>query len=138
MEDNLPRIVIDTNVIISALVFGGNSKIIIEKLIKREFIAYTSPQLISELLEILLQKFNFSDEMIKKVEVQINSLSHVVYPTVEINIARDRDDNRVLEVAEESESSIIVTGDKDLLSLKVYKNIIIMNPKTFLDLFKFK
>src|SRR3989339_971794 len=124
MEDNLPRIVIDTNVIISALVFGGNSKIIIEKLIKREFIAYTSPQLISELLEILLQKFNFSDEMIKKVEVQINSLSHVVYPTVEINIARDRDDNRVLEVAEESESSIIVTGDKDLLSLKVYKNII--------------
>ncbi|HCR35491.1 putative toxin-antitoxin system toxin component, PIN family [Candidatus Woesebacteria bacterium GWC2_33_12] len=134
MEDNLPRIVIDTNVIISALVFGGNSKIIIEKLIKREFIAYTSPQLISELLEILLQKFNFSDEMIKKVEVQINSLSHVVYPTVEINIARDRDDNRVLEVAEESESSIIVTGDKDLLSLKVYKNIIIMNPKVFLEI----
>ena len=36
MEDNLPRIVIDTNVIISALVFGGNSKIIIEKLIARE------------------------------------------------------------------------------------------------------
>jgi len=72
--------------------------------------------------------------MIKKVEVQINSLSHVVYPTVEINIARDRDDNRVLEVAEESESSIIVTGDKDLLSLKVYKNIIIMNPKVFLEI----
>ena len=70
--------------------------------------------------------------MTKKVEVQINSLFHIIYPAVEVNIARDRDDNRVLEVAEESESSIIVTGDKDLLSLKVYKNIIIMNPKTFL------
>ena len=134
MEDNLPRITIDTNVIVSALVFGGNSKAIIGKLIKSEFVAYTSPQLISELLEILLQKFNFSDEMIKKVEMQINSLFHIVYPTVEINIARDRDDNRVLEVAEESESSIIVTGDKDLLSLKVYKNIIIMNPKVFLEI----
>lgn len=136
MEDNFIRVTLDSNIIISALLFGGNSKKIIEKLIRREFIAYTSPQLVSELVEVLVQKFRFSEEMVRNLQVQIISLFRIVYPVNLINIARDNDDNMVLETALESNSSIIVTGDKDLLVLGKYKKILIMNPKDFLDLYQ--
>lgn len=136
MEDNLQKVTLDTNIIISALIFGGNSKEIIEKINKREFKVYISSQLVSELIEVLIKKFNFSSKMIMLLEAQIITLFNVVYPRQNIDVARDEDDNRVLEVAIESNSSIIVTGDKDLLDLKKYKNIKIMNPKDFLDSLK--
>lgn len=127
------KVTIDTNVIISALIFGGNSKIIIEKLLKREFVAFTSIQLVSELVETLLIKFNFTKEMILKLDALIASNFVVVYPTKRINVARDVDDNRVLEVAVTSNSKYIITGDKDLLIIKRYKNIEILSPKEFLN-----
>ena len=133
MDDSLPKVTLDTNIIISALIFGGNSKKIIEKLIKAEFRAFTSPQLVSELIEVLIKKFKFSDKMIMMLEAQIITLFTTVYPAETINVARDTDDNRVLEVAVESGSSIIVTGDNDLLDLKNYEGIKILNPKEFLD-----
>lgn len=126
------KVTIDTNVIISALIFGGNSKTIIEKLIKREFVAFTSIQLVSELVERLLIKFNFSKEMILKLDELVASSFIVVYPSKRIKIARDVDDNRVLEVAVTSNSKFIITGDKDLLTIKKYKNIEILSPKEFI------
>lgn len=133
MENNPFKIVLDTNIIVSALIFGGNSKKIIEKLIQRQFKAYTSPQLISELIDILIKKFHFSDKMITLLEAQIITLFTIVYPDKEISVVRDTDDNRVLEVAIESASKIIVTGDKDLLDLQKYENITILSPKDFLS-----
>jgi len=136
MVDNLLKVTLDTNIIVSALIFGGNSKRIIEKLTRREFTAYTSPQLVSELIDVLLKKFNFSKKMIVLLEAQIITLFNMVYPTETISIVRDIDDNRKLEVAVESKSSIIVSGDKDLLDLKKYESIKIVSPKDFLDLFE--
>lgn len=133
MADSLLRVTLDTNIIISALLFGGNSRKIVEKIVNREFRVYTSPRLISELKEVLIKKFKFSNEKITNLEVQILSLFTVINPTKSITVARDPDDNRVLEVAIESGSKIIVTGDKDLLDLKKYKRIRIINPKAFLD-----
>ena len=133
MPKAITKVTIDTNVIISALIFGGNSKIIIEKLLKREFIAFTSIQLVSELVETLLIKFDFTREMILKLDALIASNFVVVYPAKRINVARDIDDNRVLEVAVTSNSKYIITGDKDLLVIKKYKNIEIISPKEFVN-----
>ncbi len=133
MSKEPTKVTIDTNVIISALIFGGNSKIIVEKLLKREFVAFTSIQLVSELVETLLIKFNFTREMILKLDALIASNFVVVYPTKRINVARDIDDNRVLEVAVTSNSKYIITGDKDLLVIKRYKNIDIISPKEFIN-----
>ena len=133
MSKEPTKVTIDTNVIISALIFGGNSKIIVEKLLKREFVAFTSIQLVSELVETLLIKFNFTREMILKLDALIASNFVVVYPTKRINVARDIDDNRVLEVAVTSNSKYIITGDKDLLVIKRYKNIDIISPTEFIN-----
>lgn len=130
-------IVIDTNVIISALVFGGDPKRLIEVIIKERWKVFTSPQLISELLETLRQKFLFSEEKIKLLESSLLNLFKVVYPRKELFIVRDIKDNKVLEAALESNSNIIITGDKDLLVLKKYKRILIVTSKEFLDFVEF-
>lgn len=128
------NVVIDTNVLISALLYGGNSKIIIEQLNKKTFEAVTSHELISELLKKLSIKFNFSKSKLLHLEAQILSSFIVVYPTIEVLEVRDKEDNIVLEAAIEGNCEYIVTGDKDLLELKKYKNIRIVNPKDFLDI----
>ncbi len=129
-------IVIDTNVIISSLVFGGAPKRLIEIVVKERLEVFTSPQLISELLETLRKKFNFSEEKIKELESEILNIFKVVYPQKELFVVRDIKDNKVLETAVESKSRIIITGDKDLLVLKKYKNILVVTPKEFLSFFE--
>ena len=49
------------------------------------------------------------------------------------NVSRDTDDNKILKCALEGNADFIITGDKDLLVLKEYKNIKIINPKGYLD-----
>ena len=58
----------------------------------------------------------------------------VVNPRNSLKVARDDDDNRVLEAAITGKCEYIVTGDEDLLSLKKYKNIKILTPAEFFDL----
>jgi putative PIN family toxin of toxin-antitoxin system len=73
--------------------------------------------------------------MIKNLQIQIANFFTIVYPLHLINVVRDKDGNRVLDTAVESNSSIIITGDKDLLVLGKYKKIKIMSPKDFLDMY---
>lgn len=127
------RVVIDTNIIISSLVFGGLPKDIIKKVIKKDIKAITSVQLISELIDVLRKKFRFSESKIKILETEIVKKFEIVYPKSEINICRDSDDNRVLESAIQGKCKFIITGDKDLLILKKYKNIKIVGAKDFLE-----
>lgn len=126
-------IVIDTNVIISSLVFGGKPRELIEEILLQRFDVYTSPQMISELLDILGKKFNFSAIELRQLEKEIISNFKIVYPTKRILKVRDVQDNKVLEVAIESGSQVIITGDEDLLILKEYKRTVILKPSEFLD-----
>jgi len=126
-------IVIDTNVIISSLVFGGKPEKLVDLILSERLRVYTSSQLISELLDILKKKFKFTDSKLKLIEGEILENFKKVYPTKRIFASRDVKDNKVLEVAVESGSEIIVTGDEDLLSLKKYGQVLIFRPSEFLD-----
>jgi putative PIN family toxin of toxin-antitoxin system len=134
VKNNSLRIVIDANVIISSLVFGGKPEKFIKTIIAEKINVYTSPQLVSEILDVLRKKFHFSEEKIEKLERDILEISRIVYPVKKILAVRDIADNKVLEAAVEGKCSVIVTGDKDLLSLKKYKNIQILTASEFLDL----
>ena len=136
MVSNLLRIVVDTNVIISSLVFGGRPKELVEKIIQRKFKAFISPVMLSELSDVLRKKFDFSEEKIRKLEEEMLDKFEVVYPTKEVFIARDKSDNKILEAAIESKSKFIISGDKDLLVLKNYLEIEILTPSGFLSLYE--
>jgi len=127
------RIVVDTNVLISALVFGGKLREILTLITKKELLGITSPFLISELTEILTKKFKFPPNKIHLTERKIKKSFKLVYPKESLNVIKHPTDNHVLETAVEGNCRYLVTGDKHLLELKSYRGIIILTPNEFLN-----
>ncbi|MBI5358673.1 putative toxin-antitoxin system toxin component, PIN family [Candidatus Amesbacteria bacterium] len=127
------RVVLDTNVLISAIVFGGKSRSVLKLLLKDKIVGVTSGVLLAELSEVIHKKFPFKKSDLEYIEEQIRTDFELVNPRIEIKIARDDDDNRVLEAAVEGDCEYIVTGDEDLLIFKKYKTIKIMTPAEFLN-----
>lgn len=128
----MDRVVIDTNILISAFVYDGKPKTIFELIALKQIKPITSPSLISELIDVLVKKFHFSTEKINSIEKKIKRRYKIIHPRQSINIISDKADNRVLEAAIEGNCNYIITGDKDLLSLGEYKGIKIVTVSKFL------
>ena len=127
------RIVIDSNVWISALVFGGNPRRVLERCVQNGIGIVLSEAIITEVRRNLGQKFA---DFLPDFEALLVALdSRIVYVTLgelDINVSRDPDDNRVLETAVLGGAEYILSGDKDLLSLTSYDTIRIVAPGVFL------
>lgn len=127
------RVVVDTNVLVSAWLFGGVPRTVLELALNTQIEGVISPQLLSELSDVLLKKFKFSAAKAKAVENKIKSRFRVVQPKASISILKDTADNRVLEAAVAGKCHSIITGDKELLALKKFRKIIIISPNNFLN-----
>jgi putative PIN family toxin of toxin-antitoxin system len=132
----LIRAVIDTNITVSGLLFGGLPLKIIHAALARRFEWVTSPILMKELEQVLRsKKFALADHEIEVLMAPILRVAEIIVPEKTITtIARCPADNRVLECAVEGRCSVIVSGDRrDLLSLKRYLHVDIMTARQFLD-----
>lgn len=130
------RVVLDTNVWISALNFGGKPAQILKLAVKKQIRLYCSATLFAELVGVLRKKFDYSDEKIKAVEALLKKRVKFREPKITLNIIKtDPSDNRVLECGLETGANFIVSGDKDLLNLGNFRGIKIINPAEFLDKF---
>lgn len=127
------RVILDTNIFISALVFGGVPEKVLRVVLKQDIQVITSPVLQAEAIDIITKKFPLSLEDMYLLEEEMQKSFIIVRPSMVVNIARDKDDNRVLEAAVEGECNFIITGDQDLLDLEKYKNIKIITPSQFLE-----
>lgn len=133
MARRMVKVVLDTNVLISGIVFGGKPRKILEMVQNKELSGVISPVLVAELEEILSKKIKYPKERVLQVEKKMKKIFRVVQPVKSIKVARDDDDNRVLEAAVEGKCEYVVTGDKDLLDLKSYRRVRILTPAEFLD-----
>jgi len=127
------RIVLDTNVIISAFGWKGIPHQIIRKCIEGHFELYLSPELISEIKRVLAYpKFNFTrDETDEFLSILLEA-ANIVEPGIAINsVSPDPSDNRLLECAITADCEYIISGDKHLLELKEFENIKILSPEEF-------
>jgi putative PIN family toxin of toxin-antitoxin system len=131
--NSLMRILLDTNVVISALLFGGKPRTILLNIIKKQYIGVTSPVLLSELADVLRKKFSFSKEAVVGVDTQMRKQCIIVSPKETIDVVADVPDNRVLEAAVEGKCDFLITGDADLLTLESYHKIRIFTPDEFLQ-----
>lgn len=128
------KIVIDTNVLISGVFFGGDPRQVLDAVIDSKIKAYASPDIIEEYQEIL-------EEMIYRKQGHLNKdllkplfqKFSIIIPTVSTDICRDPDDNKFLDCAKESKALFIVSGDKDLLVLEHYENTEIITAKEFCE-----
>lgn len=125
------RVVFDTNVLISALVFGGLPRALLIRVFRGEMTLVTSSVLLNELEEILVVRFAHDASLARTVRAEIELLAEVVEAPELARVARDRDDDAVLAAAIAGKASAIVTGDRDLLVLVEHEGIRVVTPRDF-------
>ena len=127
------RVVFDTNILVSALVFpGGQGEAALRRIIEQTDQLVLSRPIVDELLEVLARKFARDAEELAHVAVFVTELAVVVAPKRRLRVVEDDPDNRILECAVAGRADVIVTGDKALLALKLYKKIRIASLREYL------
>jgi putative PIN family toxin of toxin-antitoxin system len=128
------KVVLDTNVYISALLFGGVPEEIIELVRDGEIRLFVSAGILLELARVLEEKFKFPKRVILNVIAEIKRISSVVYPNEKIDaVKNDPMDNQILECAVAAQADILITGDKKhLRPLNRFRGIDIRLPGEFI------
>jgi len=128
------RVVADTNVLISALMFGGLPGSFLDLILFPAVQLVTSSVLLDELDEKLRGKFHVAPDDADEIRAKLEGCAAMVASTAVIEvITDDPDDNRVLECAEAGDVDYIVSGDRHLLKLGLYKGIRILTVRQFMD-----
>lgn len=111
------RVVLDSNIYVSALLFGGNPRAVLQ-LAQEAFYELMVCRAIGDEVRRTLQfKFNWSEAEISAIAGALWRTAQPVEPQTTVTDCSDEDDNRVLECALECQASVIVTGDRHLLAL---------------------
>jgi putative PIN family toxin of toxin-antitoxin system len=129
------KAVLDTNVIISGIVFGGKPRQVLESAFRGSTQIYISEPIINELKGVLQRpRFYLTSEIIEIIISELIAIAEWVEPKEHINVIKsDPDDNIFLECALSSESEYIVSGDDHLLELNKWKGINIITPDKYIE-----
>ncbi|MBL1208874.1 MAG: putative toxin-antitoxin system toxin component, PIN family [Geminocystis sp. GBBB08] len=130
------RIVIDTNVIVSALIFSQSTTMQVFREAKEKGVLLISSEILSELIDVLSrQKFDryLSRDIREDFLAGLSVEAEIIEITEKIEICRDSNDNKFLELAVNGNATHIITGDKDLLELHPFQGIPILTPRQFLQ-----
>ena len=129
------RVVLDTTVLVSAIVFGGRPRIVLEMVFGGDINCSLSFAILDELRDVLQRpKFGFSPRQSVTIIDELHTICDILNPPRRIRTIKvDPDDNRVLECAVEAQADSIISGDAHLLDLGEYRGIAIMSPSEFLN-----
>jgi putative PIN family toxin of toxin-antitoxin system len=131
------RVVLDTNVLLSALAFPGSKPDqVLQRIRQGEVTLFLSAFILAELERILRDKFRFTTRQTDERVAVIRRMATLVEPTerIALVVAKD-DDNRILECAVAARADYLVTGDKEhLLPLRSIGVTQILTPAAFLEL----
>lgn len=129
------RAVLDTNTLISALLFSGTASRLVPLWQARRITVLVSKAILQEYLRVLAYpKFHLSDQEIKEL-IEEEVLLFVETVRVRRHLAvvqRDPEDNKFLECAVAGRAEYLVTGDRDLRELGSYRGITILMVGEFL------
>lgn len=130
----IPRIVIDSNVIISSVFFGGKPRRILEYVIEGKVECFISLDILDELRDVVKRpKFGLSSAYAMALVQELHTICQLVTPTISVQeITADPDDNKILECALIASADKIITGDTHLLNLKEWNGISILTPSKFI------
>ena len=127
------KVVIDTNVYISAIFWNGNPRKIIELGRDGKIEIYTSKDIIGEISDVLMRKFKLESYDVERILIDFSSFTILVNPIQSLKIIKqDPDDDKFIECAVSCDADYIISGDRHLINLKEYKDIRILNPLEFL------
>ncbi len=128
-------VVPDTNIYISALMFGGAPGLFLDSAFAGRFQIVSSPEILLELTEKLTGKFKLAPADSAAIRKRLEQKCIIVLPNMRLDLIKDDpDDNRILECAQSSSADYIVSGDRHLLSLGFFRQRPIITVRQFLDL----
>ena len=137
------RIVLDTNVWLSAVFWDGEANKIINKAINEKIKIIITKEILSEIVEVLNREAKFQ-KFIKDKKTKIGNLIRTILSfsilietksKIEL-IKQDPDDNIILEAALDGKADYILSYDKHLLNMLEFRKIKILEPREFLKLLR--
>ena len=135
----MKKVVLDTNTLISGILWDGNEARVIEEAENNKVQLFISQKLLQELEGVLkrekfTRKLEGKESTVEQAVAKIALIATLIEPAKKINIIKDDpDDNRVLECAVTARADVIISGDKHLLKLQTYSEIDIMSAGDFLS-----
>lgn len=128
------RVVFDTNILVSALVFaGGRGEAALQRILEEQDELVLSKPILDELLGILARKFARDAEELARVAVFLSTVATFVTPRRRLHVVRDEPDNRILECALTGHARAIVTGDRALLALQDFRGVRLLSLHDYLQ-----
>ena len=129
------KIVVDTNVLISGIFWGGIPFKIIEHWMNDDIELITSSPVLNEYVRVISDVGYNRPEFSKNWVDLLSTSITVVDVQLSLALSRDPDDDKFLECAVSGNADCIVTGDDDLLVLGMVHGISILMPSEFLSRF---
>ena len=131
----MQSVTLDSNIFISAFVFRGEPLRLLQMAQDGLIRLDVSDTILNELGRVLNDNFEWSAEDVKVVQAKILCFANHVTPVEAVHVVQaDADDDAILERAAAARSDFLVTGDKDLLKLGLFRGTRIIKPAAFLAL----
>ncbi len=128
----MARVVIDTNVLISALINNGKSRKLVLKLLDEHTVILSS-QMLAELADVVCRdKFSVTSSQIDRfISILVKKATMVSVHSIPKVILEDQDDDTVLATALNGKAEYIISGDKHLLKIANYNKTQIVSVNQF-------
>ena len=127
------KVVLDTNVSLAAMATHGLCQALVT-LIFREQVVILSEHILDEVAKHYQGKFKATKRQADAVVATLSANSEIVEPSaVPLGTVRDKDDLPVLGTAVAASAAVIVTGDQELLALRMFCGIALLSPRGFYD-----
>lgn len=137
-EQAAPRVVIDTNVIISSLLFSGLPSGLVPLWQRGAVALLLSQEILYEYLRTLsYPKFHLSPKTVKALlERELLPFTEVVKVRSRVSLPVHPEDGKFLECALDGKAHAVISGDAHLLDLKQFKRVPVLTPRAFLEEFR--
>ena len=130
------KLVLDANIFISSFFWGGNPKIIVERIISGIDELFITKEILDEIEDVVKRpKFHADNDRINYLINSIEEIGNKITPQIQVkNGSRDKTDNKYIGCGITADVDYIISGDIHLLELKKYKNIKIVTAKDYLEI----
>jgi len=135
----MPSVILDTNIVVSALVQKSYPHhIVFDYVLNEQVKLYLSEALMNEYREVLSRpKFAQITDFLSNAEIVLSRFEKIALfyePKIRLSIIKDKSDNKLLELADESNANFLITGNNVDFTMSNYKNTQILSPRRFWEM----
>jgi len=135
----MQSVILDTNIVVSALIQKSYPHLIVfDFVLAEEVKLYLSKALMNEYRDVLSRsKFTRVTNFLNNSEIVLSRFEKIAIfyePKIHLEIIKDKSDNKLLELADESNANFLITGNHVDFTITHYKNTQILSPRLFWEM----